>query len=241
MTSITTALTMRLLQRVFLSTAVAIAALGATAALADSLRMIAPMAGNLNIPVVSMKEARFVSTLRQQYDFSCGSAAVATLLTHHYGESVSEAKVFKVMFENGNRDKIRAEGFSMLDMKRYLDARGFPTIGVEATLDRLLEAKVPAIALINENGYAHFVVIKGVRPGSVVIGDPAMGTRVLKRDQFESYRVNDILLVVNERLDLARFNLERDWNVRPKAPIGDPGNRNFADLQLLRRASIVDF
>ncbi len=231
----------RLLKPVLLSAVVSIAFVGATAAFADSLRMNAPLAGSLNVPVVSMKEARFVATLRQQYDFSCGSAAVATLLTHHYGQPVSEAEVFKVMFENGNRDKIRAEGFSMLDMKRYLDAKGFPTIGVEATLDELLEANVPAIALINENGYSHFVVIKGVRPGDVVIGDPAMGTRVLKRAQFDAWRVNDILLVVNERLDLARFNLASDWRVRPKAPIADPGNRNFADVLLLRRASLVDF
>lgn len=234
-------MTKRLLQPILISAVVAITALGTTAALADSLRMIAPLAGTLNVPVVSMKEARFTSTLRQQYDFSCGSAAVATLLTHHYGETVSEAEVFQVMFANGNRDKIRTDGFSMLDMKRYLDARGFPTIGIEASLDKLLEAKVPAITLINENGYFHFVVIKGVRAGEVVIGDPAMGTRVLERAQFESFRVNDILLVVNERLDLARFNLATDWRVRPRAPIADPGNRNFADVQLLRRASIVDF
>lgn len=234
-------MTTRLRKRSLLSAVVAIASLASTAAFSDGLRLSAPLAGNPTVPVVSMKEARFVATLRQQYDFSCGSAAVATLLTHHYGQPVGEAEVFKVMFENGNRDKIRAEGFSMLDMKRYLDARGFPTIGVEASLEQLLEANVPAIALINENGYSHFVVIKGVRPGDVVIGDPAMGTRVLKRAQFESWRVNDILLVVNERLDLARFNLASDWRVRPKAPVSDPGNRNFADLQLLRRASIVDF
>ena len=163
----------RMLQPILISAVVAITALGATAALADSLRMIAPLAGTLNVPVVSMKEARFSSTLRQQYDFSCGSAAVATLLTHHYGQTVSEAEVFQVMFANGNRDKIRADGFSMLDMKRYLDARGFPTIGIEASLDKLLEAKVPAITLINENGYSHFVVIKGVRADEVVIGDPS--------------------------------------------------------------------
>lgn len=231
----------RPLKPALVSVVVAIASIGPTAALADNLRLIAPLAGNVNIPVVSMKEARFVSTLRQQYDFSCGSAAVATLLTHHYGQTVSEAEVFRVMFENGNRDKIRAEGFSMLDMKRYLDAQGFPTIGIEASLDKLLEAKVPAISLINENGYSHFVVIKGVRAGEVVIGDPAMGTRVLERAQFESFRVNDILLVVNERLDLARFNLATDWQIRPRAPIADPGNRNLADVQLLRRASIADF
>jgi predicted double-glycine peptidase len=234
-------MTMHLLRRFLRSAVTAMLSVAATAAFADNLRMIAPLAGNVSVPVVSMKEARFVRTLHQQYDFSCGSAAVATLLTHHYGHKVSEAEVFQAMFEHGDRDKIRAEGFSMLDMKRYLDAQGFPTIGVEASLDELANAKVPAIALINENGYAHFVVVKGVRAEDVVIGDPAMGTRVLGRTQFESYRMNNILLVVNERTELARFDLAEDWRVRPKAPVGDPGNRNFADLQLLQRRSLVDF
>jgi predicted double-glycine peptidase len=234
-------MTIRQLRRILPSAVTAMLSVAATAAFADNLRMIAPLTGNVSVPVVSMKEARFVGTLHQQYDFSCGSAAVATLLTHHYGHKVTEAEVFQVMFEHGNRDKIRAEGFSMLDMKRYLDAQGYPTIGVEATLDQLAEANVPAIALINENGYAHFVVIKGVRAGDVVIGDPAMGTRVLGRAQFESYRTNDILLVVNERMELARFNLPADWRVRPKAPIGDPGSRGFADLQLLQRRGLTDF
>ena len=101
-------MTIRQLRRILPSAVTAMLSVAATAAFADNLRMIAPLTGNVSVPVVSMKEARFVGTLHQQYDFSCGSAAVATLLTHHYGHKVTEAEVFQVMFEHGNRDKIRA-------------------------------------------------------------------------------------------------------------------------------------
>ena len=40
--------------------------------------------------LVSFRERRFVSTIRQRYDFSCGSAAIATLLTHHYARPTTE-------------------------------------------------------------------------------------------------------------------------------------------------------
>jgi hypothetical protein len=40
--------------------------------------------GGDNVLVKSMKERKFEQVVRQQYDFSCGSAALATLLTYHY-------------------------------------------------------------------------------------------------------------------------------------------------------------
>lgn len=209
--------------------------LAAATAFSDNLRMVAPLGGSLNIPTVSLREARFLTTLRQQYDFSCGSAAVATLLTHHYGHSVSEAQVFQTMYEHGDKEKIKREGFSMLDMKRYLDHLGFATDGVEAGLDQLNAAGIPAIALIQEHGYAHFVVIKGLRNRDVLLGDPALGTRVVARADFERNWTNGILLVVNNRVELARFNQEADWRVRPRAPLARGLDRNVADVQLLQR------
>ncbi len=210
----------------------------ATAVSASELRFIAPLGGNVSVPVVSMKEARFVSTTHQQYDFSCGSAAVATLLSHHYGWRVDEAQVFQAMFERGDREKIRREGFSMLDMKQYLDRRGFQASGVETSLDALARASMPGIALINENGYAHFVVIKGLRDGEVLIGDPAAGTRVVDRGEFERAWLNSIVLVIVNRTELARFNSAEDWRVRPRAPLRSGLNEDVADMQLLRRGPL---
>ncbi len=44
----------------------------------------------ISLRLTSLKEARFRNTIRQKYDFSCGSAAVATLLTYQYGYPVNE-------------------------------------------------------------------------------------------------------------------------------------------------------
>jgi hypothetical protein len=211
----------------------------ATASFADTLQMVAPLAGPVAVPVVSLKQARYITTVHQQYDFSCGSAAVATLLTHNYGVKVSESTVFQAMFTKGDQEKIRQEGFSMLDMKNYLDGLGFDAKGIEASLDELAQAKIPAIVLINENGYAHFVVIKGLREGDVLVGDPAQGTRVIPRRSFEKYWTNNILLVAGGKVELARFNSQDDWRVRPKAPLDDArlyGVRTSLVTMMARRA-----
>jgi predicted double-glycine peptidase len=145
---------------------------------------------------------------------------LATLLTHHYGYPVTEQVVFQEMFARGDQQKIRNEGFSLLDMKRYLQAHGFQADGFETPLDSLRDAGIPAIVLINERGYNHFVVIKGIENGRVLFGDPAGGTRALPRSEFESMWVNQIMFVVTNRQDVARFNLAADWRASPTAPLG---------------------
>ncbi|MBA2352846.1 MAG: hypothetical protein H0V78_13985, partial [Burkholderiales bacterium] len=80
-----------------------------------------------SVKVTSLKEARYQSTIRQQYDYSCGSAALATLLTHHYGDPVTERMVFDSMYDNGIKEKIRREGFrystSSIILRRAATAR----------------------------------------------------------------------------------------------------------------------
>lgn len=185
---------------------------------AQSMQLRSP-AGDFNVPVTSLKQARFKTVVRQQYDFSCGSAAVATLLTHQFGQPVTEADVFAHMYSRGDKPKIRREGFSLLDLRRYLRSRGLHADGFELPLDKLLQEGLPAIVLINERGYRHFVVVKGMRNGRVLVGDPAMGIRMVPRDVFETIWTNGVLFVVHNRRDLARFNDARDWRVAPMGPL----------------------
>ena len=202
-----------------LALAAALACLG-RAALAGTVELPLQIGGAYSVPVASLTEERSRATVRQQYDFSCGSAAISTLLTHHYAKPVNEQAVFEAMFESGDREKIRVEGFSLLDMKRYLESLGFEADGFEAPLDSLVSAGIPAVVLLNENGYNHFVVVKGMREGRVLFGDPASGTRSLPRTAFERKWVNQILFVVSNRQELARFNIATDWQAAPAAPIG---------------------
>ena len=202
-------------------------------AVADGAYMPSIAMGDVVIPLTSLKQARTGRTLIQKYDFSCGSAALATLLTHHYGFAVSEQTVFQQMFEHGDQAKIRTEGFSLLDMKRFLEAQGFQADGFKQPLDKLNEARVPAIVLINSDGYHHFVVVKGVQDDRVLLGDPAMGTRAMPRKVFESKWQNGLLFVIHNRMESARFNVAADWRAAPRAPVGTSMARNgLTDLSL---------
>jgi predicted double-glycine peptidase len=171
--------------------------------------------GLVTVPARSYKELKFATVVRQQFDFSCGSAAVATLLTYEFKRPTSETEAFKAMFKVGDQAKIRKKGFSLLDIKRYLLSIGYTADGYRISLERLAELRLPAIVLIQTHGYRHFVVIKGIEGGYVLIGDPARGLRREDLTEFKKLWVNQIVFVIHRGKGLfvsrQSFNDKREW------------------------------
>ena len=184
---------------------------------------------SFNVGVTSYKGQRFDRVIKQQYDFSCGAAAVATLLSYHYERPTTEQAVFTDMYDRGDKEKIHREGFSLLDMKNFLEANGYRADGYRVPLDKLVEAKVPAIVLTNTGGYLHFVVVKGVTQDKVLVADPALGNKIVPRDEFEAVW-NGIAFVILDNPEMAQafFNAEKEWQIREKAPLGN--GRQVQDL-----------
>ncbi len=195
--------------------------------------------GVSNVAVRSIQERKFDRVVRQQYDFSCGSAALATLLTYHYEDATDEPKAFRAMFDKGDQQRISQVGFSLLDMKNYLEANGYQADGYQASLDTLIDAKVPAIALVNYRGYRHFVVVKGVSAEEVVIGDPSLGLRSVSREEFETMWENNILFIIRNKAAVGQrnFNANADWGRILRAPLGLAVDReSLANLTVLSQS-----
>ncbi len=195
--------------------------LGTRTALSSPHTFYGPLGGDLSAEVTSFKEARYRSVIAQQYDFSCGSAALATLLHYHYGIPITEEDAFDAMFEAGDRDKIRAKGFSLLDMKNYLASRGLRSDGYRMPMQKLAQLGVPAIVLINTGGYKHFVVVKGLANETVLVGDPARGLKTIAAPDFEAMNQGIVFLIKDKAREArASFNRSTDWKVRQDAPLG---------------------
>jgi predicted double-glycine peptidase len=218
-----------------------LACLAASAVEAGSVELPYQIGGAYAVPIKSIKEGRFTATIRQQYDFSCGSAALATLLTHHYKYPVTEDKVFEEMFLKGDQAKIRHEGFSLLDMKRYLEAHGFEADGYEEPIEKLAAANIPAIVLLNEAGYNHFVVVKGMRDGRVLVGDPAGGTRAMSSSAFQAAWSSRILFVISNQQERAVFNAGHEWRITPLAPLADAVSRGGLSGIVIPKLGPSDF
>jgi uncharacterized protein len=178
--------------------------------------------GNYLIPVKTWWDIPFRSIVRQRYDFSCGSAAVATLLTHHYRMPTTEAQPFAAMWKIGDRAQITKAGFSMYDMKRYLQSIGMRAEGYRLPMAALAKGQRPAIVLLDLNGFKHFVVVKGFQRDIVLVGDPIRG--IVKYPAADFAKMwNGIALVVRETPDGRRpaYNLAVDWNPWAMAPVAE--------------------
>jgi hypothetical protein len=166
-----------------------------------------------------MADRKYSTVVRQQYDFSCGSAAIATLLTHHYSRPTTETDAFRAMWDVGDKERIRNLGFSLLEMKRYLESVGLKADGFSLTLDRIQEIGVPGIALIEVRGYKHFVVIKGITKEVVLVGDPSSGVTSMPRNVFEGRWDGTVLFIRSDVLTgKANFNRIEDWRLAPSSP-----------------------
>lgn len=163
----------------------------------------------LNVPVTTFRDIRFKTVVRQQYDYSCGSASLATLLRYHYGRPVGEAEIFKAMWDVGDQAKIQKVGFSLLDMKRYLESLGYKAEGYQISLPELLASTEPMITIIDLGDYRHFVVVKGARDGQVLVGDPAQGLRTYSVKEFTAIWQPVILTI--EQAGRPPFNREAEW------------------------------
>jgi predicted double-glycine peptidase len=156
-------------------------------------------AGPLTEPVQvrPFSEFKFDHIVRQAYDYSCGSAALTTVLRHHLGYEVSEQQAMEGMLAHGERDKIvERRGFSLLDMKRYVATLGSESAGFRASLDDLRTLQHPAIVPIDYAGFKHFVVLRGLRDGRVFLADPSIGHLVMSEAEFAGLWDRNTLFIV---------------------------------------------
>jgi predicted double-glycine peptidase len=139
--------------------------------------------------VKSLLEMRRENVVMQEWDLSCGAAALATLLKYQHGEPVTEKEIAVALMKREEYIKNpqlvqRREGFSLLDLKRHVDARGYIGNGFGKLQLKDIVAKAPLIVPINTNGYNHFVVFRGIRGERVLLADPAWGNRTMPVDDF---------------------------------------------------------
>lgn len=152
------------------------------------LQAVAPVEAR---PVKSLLEMRREIVIAQEWDVSCGAAALATLLNFQFGEPVTEREVAKSLVRRreyvADPMLVRArQGYSLLDLKRDVDSRGYVGIGYGSMSVEDLVERAPVIVPIDANGYRHFVIFRGVCRNRVLLADPAWGNRTMPIDKFES-------------------------------------------------------
>lgn len=181
-------------------------------------------------PVKSLLELRHDKVVIQEWDLSCGAAALATILNYQYDHPVSEKDIARGLMsrreyiENPELVRIR-EGFSLLDLKRYVDSHGYRGIGYGKLTSADLVKKAPILVPVNFLGYNHFVVFRGFMKDRVLLADPAWGNRTMLHEDFESAWID-----YGENMGKVGFVVERREGTVPPNQL-NPRASDFVTLR----------
>lgn len=125
---------------------------------------------------------------------------LATVLTYAFGDPVAEKSIAQAMLRRTDPMRVKVRGgFSLLDMKRYVEGRGYTAEGLRGLSAKELFAMKAPIVPIDERGNPHFVVVRGAAGGVVDIADPAFGNRRMRLDEFLKVWQDGIGFVVTRR------------------------------------------
>ncbi len=162
-------------------------------------------AGTQATPVVLHQEmkprAEFTDAhlVKQQYDYSCGSAALATLLNYYLGETLTERQIIEGLVEYGDKKQIeKLRAFSLLDMKRFVEKLGYKGAGYKADIADLRTLGKPCIVPIEIYGYQHFCVFRGIVQDHVFLADPYLGKVSFPVDKFIKMWQRNVAFVVTD-------------------------------------------
>ena len=152
----------------------------------------------------TMKDIRGEGVVRQKWDMSCGAAALSTLLTYEFKDNTPETAIVVWILHRVDPVRVRARGgFSLLDLKRFAQARGYSAEGFTGmSMEELASQKTSVIVPIRLKGFDHFVVVRGIANGRVDIADPGFGNITMRVDRFETLWKEGIVFIVHPPTDL---------------------------------------
>jgi hypothetical protein len=130
-----------------------------------------------DIQVKSWKSIRDQGIIKQDLDYSCGAASIATLLNGYFQQNITEEQVLKIM----DKGDLMA---SFDDMQRALGVLGFESKGYAVSFNTLKTLKLPVIVYIKHRKTDHFSVISGINDEFIQLADPSLGKVTLTKYQF---------------------------------------------------------
>jgi uncharacterized protein len=146
--------------------------------------IVAPGAAN---DVLANDWAATNKVVLQQWEWSCGAAALATILTYQQGDKVGEEEVIVGLFKHTTPARVqRRLGFSLLDLKQYAESRGYRAEGLgNLSIDDLATLGPSIVPIRLPTGTNHFIVFRGRQGHLLLFADPAAGSRVMEVFDFE--------------------------------------------------------
>lgn len=178
-----------------------------------------------NKNIKTWKDRRDENVINQQYDFSCGTGSLATLMNYYFNDSVEEKQLIENFLDSLSKDEkedLTENGFSMFDLKKIAQKRGYEAYIVSATA-RLLKLNMPILVYLEVREYRHFAIYCGAREDRIFLSDPSRGNIRLSICNFlKEWKGRKALILVKQGFKPSKNNLlsiRVEENFRPEMGI----------------------
>jgi predicted double-glycine peptidase len=135
----------------------------------------------------TLKELRDTNVVKQEKDYSCGAAALATLMIYYFGDKITEEQILNRLssfMTEEERQKKTLVGFSLLDLKKATQSMGYRAAGFKLSAEQLTRLTAPVMVFVEPRGYKHFAIFRGMSWRRVYLADPARGNLRMSLEQF---------------------------------------------------------
>lgn len=128
----------------------------------------------------------------------CGAACLSSIIKY-YGGYVPMEKI--------RRDAlIKSNGITAYDLLKAAKQYGFDGYGINTSYDKLFELKEPFIVHMKyKNGLTHYLVVYKVKKDNLLIMDPSIGMKKIKKEEFlESW--SNIVIIMLPKNEIVKMN-----------------------------------
>ncbi|MBF0330507.1 MAG: C39 family peptidase [Candidatus Omnitrophica bacterium] len=162
----------------------------------------------LHKDVRAMRDIKREHVVAQSLDVSCGPAGLATLFNFYLDDPTSENEIIADLLNSTPLEKVRArKGFSLLDLKKFAQSRGYKVTGYKMDMKFLRDFKSPVLVPISFKRYKHFVIVRGIVGDRIFLADPASGNVSMKTDKFEAMWMGGVGMVIEKPRAVARRSI----------------------------------
>ncbi len=141
----------------------------------------------LAVPITPYRTLRYEGVIGQTSYYTCGPAAVATLLTYYYDRPTTEAEILELSETamEGSGKNPEERGITALALIQALADRGIQARGMRLTLTSLAEyfgnGGLPVVLHVTKP-QMHYVLAVGMVGDWIILADPSWGRRIQPLD-----------------------------------------------------------
>jgi len=127
----------------------------------------------------------------QTSNFSCGAAALATLINCYLGGNTTEEEI---LYLSGEVHSL--QGISFLGLKRAAEAKGYIAQGFRLDMPTLERLNFPVLVFIRRDDRPHFVVVQKIDQERIFLADPGQGCIRMSHAKFIRIWQGETLIIL---------------------------------------------